>query len=122
MAAGSPSDSVEMKAMLDHTQELTTVLSSKPLAVAGVLVDKDFIHNEIFEEMLVDITAEGRSRILVEAVRQKIELAPAKFEEFLEILSQLTWTKDIAERLRSTKQSKFKLSGSILLSGTQWLV
>ena len=59
MAAGSSPDSVEMIAMLDHAQELTTVLSSKPLAVARVLVDRDFIHNEIFEEMLVDKTAEG---------------------------------------------------------------
>ena len=107
MAAGSPPDSVEMKAMLDHAQELTTVLSSKPLAVAGVLVDKGFIHNEILEEMLADKTAEGKSRTLVEAVRKKIELAPEKFEEFLEILSELIWTKDIAEKLRSTKQSKF---------------
>ena len=108
MAAGSPpdSDSVEMKAMLDHTQELTTVLSSKPLAVAEALVHKGFFRNEILEEIFVDKTVEGKSRILVEAARKKIELAPEKLEELLEILSEQTWTKDIAERLRSIKQSK----------------
>lgn len=121
MAAGSPPDSIEMKALLDHTQELSTVLSSKPLGVAETLVDKGFLLNEILEEMLVDKTAKGRSRILLEAVRQKIELAPEKFEKFLEILFEQTWTKDIAERLRATKQSKLDcvMCTSIRLLGNQ---
>lgn len=116
-------DTVEMKVMLGHTQELITVLSSKPLSVAETLVDTGFFRHEILDKILVNKTAEGRSCMLVGAVIQEIELAPKKFENFVEVLSEQTWTKDIAERLSSTKQCKLDcMCTNILLFGIQWLL
>ena len=96
----------ETKAIVAHAQELTVALSNKPLTMAGVLVDKEFISNDVLVQMLVHKTAEGKTAILVEAVKERIETAPERFEEFLHILLESSSTKEVAERLSSTRQSK----------------
>ena len=100
----------ETKAILAHAQELTVALSNKPLAMAEVLVDREFISNDVLAQMLVHKTAEGKAAILVEAVRESIETAPETFEKFIRILLESSSTKDVAERLSSTKQSKLRIA------------
>ena len=99
--------SPEMKTMITHSDELTTSLSTDPVCVAGALVGKKFIQNEVLLKMLGNDTPTGKAVILVEAVRKEIEMTPDKFSEFLEILSEQSWAKGIVESLRSTYQSEF---------------
>ena len=90
-----------------HSQELTTSLSTDTAWVARALVGKNFIQNEVLLEMLSDDTPTGKAAILVEAVRNEIEIVPEMFTEFLEILSEQSWAKEVVESLRSTYQSEF---------------
>ena len=108
-------DSPEWKTVLEFNDKLTTALSTDPLSVARTLVAKRFISSEIQAEMLLDSkTPRVKATILVEAVRNKIKVAPGKFEEFLHILSDQSWTKDIAEALQSEPyiSHSFNMAGS----------
>ena len=105
MMAFNPSP--EVKSILIRTPDLMTALSNEPLGVAGILLSKGFISGEIMSKLLVvSYTAKEKATILIEAVRNRIDISPAKFTEFLEILSQQTCAKEVAESLRSTYQSE----------------
>ena len=102
--------SPEVKSIIVRTHDLMTALSNEPLGVAGILLSKGFISSEIMSKMLiVSYTPTEKATILVEAVRNKIELAPTKFTELLEILSEQTCAKEAVESLRSTYQSELTL-------------
>ena len=93
-----------------RTHDLMVALSNEPLGVAGILLSKGFISGEIMSKMLiVSYTPTEKATILVEAVRNKIELAPSNFNELLHILSEVTYAKDLLESLRSTYQSELSL-------------
>jgi hypothetical protein len=82
-------------------------LSNELVGVAGILLGKGFISGEVMEKMLlVSYTPTEKAAILIEAVRNKIELAPSKFTELLDILSEQVCAKEVVERLRSTYQSE----------------
>ena len=99
--------SPEVKSILVRTHDLMTALSNEPLGVAGILLSKGFISSEIMSKMLVvSYTPTEKAIILIEAVRNKIELTPSKFTELLEILSEQTCAKEVVESLRSTYQCK----------------
>ncbi len=99
--------SPEVKSILKQTHDLTTALSNDPLGVAGILLGKELISEEVYSEMFVDLyTSARKAAILVRAVRNTIEIVPVKFQVFLEILSGQVCTKEVAERLRSTYQSE----------------
>ena len=101
----SINQSPEVKSILKQIPDLTTTLSNDPLGVAGILLSKELICEEVYSEMLIDsYTPAKKAAILVRAVRNTIEIAPAKF---LEILSeQQVCAKEVVERLRSTYQSE----------------
>ena len=103
--ASNPSP--EVKSILIRTHDLMAALSNEPLGMAGILLGKGFISSEIMSKMLiVSYTPTEKATILVEAVGNKIKLAPSKFSEFLEILSEVTCAQEVVESLRSTYQSK----------------
>jgi hypothetical protein len=53
-------------------------LSNEPLGVAGTLLSKGFISGEIMSKVLIiSYTPAEKAAILIEAVRNKIELARA---------------------------------------------
>ena len=54
----------------------------------------------------ISLTSTEQATILIEAVRNEIELAPSKFTELLEILSEVECAKEVVESLRSTYQSE----------------
>ena len=89
----------EMKTIITHTQELTTVLSSDPDLIAGALLSTKFIQDDSMLKILSGETPAGKAAILVEAVRNEIEVAPEKFSEFLDILSEQSWTKEVVESI-----------------------
>ena len=98
--------SPEVKAITTHTHALMLALSNEPLAVAGILLGKGFIPAEIMSKvLLVSYTPREKATILIETMRNNIELAPSKFTELLEILSDVTCAKEVVESLHSTYQS-----------------
>ena len=94
------------KSMVDHADELGTALSSEPMGVAGVLFDKNLIKNEVLQEMMEVDTPRARVDVLVQAVINLIAAAPEKFKEFLEIISDQSWGREVASKLHSTHQCK----------------
>ena len=99
--------SPELNAITIRTHDLMLALSNEPVGVAGTLLGKGFISNEVMSKMLdVAYTPTEKATILIEAVRNKIELAPSKFMELLDILSEVVCAKDIVESLRCTYQSE----------------
>ena len=100
--------SPEVKSILKQTPELTTALSNDSLGVAGILLSKELICEEVYSEMLIDsYTPAKKAAILVRAVRNMIEITPAKFQSFLEVLSEKqVCAQAVVERLRSTYQSE----------------
>ena len=104
----SLNQSPEVKSILNLTPELITALSNDPLGVAGILLSKELICEEVHSKMLVHCyTPAEKAAILVEAVKNTIKIAPHKFQCFLEILSeQQVCAREIVERLRSTYQSE----------------
>ena len=104
MAANPPP---EVKAITMRTHDLTTALSNEPLGVAGILLSKELISRDIWSKMLLhSYTPAEKAAILVEAVGNSIEIAPVKFQCFLEILSEQVCAKEVVEGLRSTYQSE----------------
>ena len=104
----SINQSPEVKSILKQIPDLTTALSNDSLGVAGRLLSKELICEEIYSEMFIDsYTSAKKAAILVRAVRNTIEVTPAKFQWFLEILSeQQVCAKEVAESLRSTYRSE----------------
>ena len=97
----------EVNSILIRTPDLMSALSNEPLEVAGTLLGKGFISGEVMSKMLVvSYTPTEKATILIEAVRNKIAVAPSKFTELLDILSEQICAKEIVESLRSTYQSE----------------
>ena len=103
----SINQSPEVKSILKQTYNLTIVLSNDSLGVAGKLLSKELICREVYSKMLIgSYTPAEKAAILVEAVGNTIEIAPDKFQCFLEILSEVVCAKEVVEKLRSTYQSE----------------
>ena len=99
--------SPEVKSILKQTYDLTTALSNDSLGVAGRLLSKELICREVCSKILIgSYTPAEKAAILVEAVGNTVEIAPVKFQCFLEILSEVVCAKEVVERLRSTYQSE----------------
>ena len=77
------------------------------MGVAQKLLSKGFVSEETMSKMLVPAyTSKEKAAILMEAVRNKIVLAPSKFSKLLDILSGVTCAKEVVETLRFTYQSE----------------
>ena len=87
--------------MLHCNDKLITALSADPQGIAGVLLAKGLIPENTEAQVRLCSTPREKATILVTTVRQRIELAPKRFQEFLDILSKQEWTKDIFEILQS---------------------
>ena len=110
--ASTPSP--EVKSIIVRTPELATAISSDLLAISHVLSNKELISTETLSKMvLTSYTPAEKATIVVEAVRSSIEIAPTKFEEFLQILSEQNMTESVVDGLRSTYQSKLSCGISI---------
>ena len=103
--ASNPSP--EVNVIIMRTHDLKIALSNEPVSVAGMLLSKGFISEETMSKMLVvSCTQTEKAALLIDSVRDKIELAPSKFMELLEILSEVPCVKEVVESLRSTYQSE----------------
>ena len=103
--AANPSPEVD--AILMRTHDLMRALSNEPVGVAGILLGKGFVCEETMSKMLiVSYTPNEKATILIEAVRNKIAVAPERFPELLEILSEQSCAKEVVKNLHSTHQSE----------------
>ena len=87
--------------MISCNDKLITALSADPQGIAGVLLTKGLIPENTEAQMRQCSTPREKATILVTTVRQRIEVAPKRFQEFLDILSKQEWTKDIMKMLQS---------------------
>ena len=103
--AANPSP--EVKAILKQTHDLTTALSNDSVGVAGILLSKELISSEVYSKvLLLTLTPTEKTAIMIESVRKIVEIAPEKFTEFVEALSDQACAKEVVEKLRSTYQSE----------------
>ena len=103
----SINQSPEIKSILKQTHDLTTALSNDPLGVAGILLSKELICRQVYSKMLIgSYTPAEKAAVLIEAVGNTVDVAPVKFQCFLEILSEVVSAKEVVERLRGTYQSE----------------
>ena len=86
--------------MLHHNDKLITVLSADPLGIAGILLAKGLIPENTAAQMQLRSTPHEKATILVTIIRQRVKVAPQRFQEFVGILSEQAWTKDIVEILQ----------------------
>ena len=87
--------------MLHCNDKLVTALSLDPESIAGVLLAKGLIPEITEAQMRQCFTPYEKATILVSSVRQMIEIAPKRFQEFLDILSEQVWSKSIMNVLQS---------------------
>ena len=87
--------------MLRCNDKLITALSLDPEGIAEVLLAKGLIPENTEAQVRQCSTPREKTTILVTTVRQRIEVAPKRFQEFLDILSKQEWTKDIMKVLQS---------------------
>ena len=102
-SAGQSSSSSEEphQVMVCCNDKLITALSSDPQGIAGVLLAKGLIPENTEAQMRQCSTPREKATILVATVRQRIEVAPKRFQDFIDILSKQEWTKDIMKVLQS---------------------
>ena len=101
------SASPEVKTITIRADDLTTALSNDPLGVAGILLSKGFISEDILLKIHETIsTSTEKATILTEAIRDKIGLVPTMFPDLLEILSGVSYVKEVVKGLRSTYDSE----------------
>ena len=95
------------KAMIRSHDKLVTAISADIITMSGVLVTKEFIPSEISSKMLLpNLTEQQKATILVNAVTNKINIAPKRFDELIKIFSEETCTKDIVDSLLSQVRHK----------------
>ena len=96
----TPSSEVKsITGKLSHV--LTIALSRDPLGVAGKLLNKGL-------KMLTTYIPAYKAAIVIAAVTKTIERSPAKFDDFLDILSEQICAREVVDSLRSTYECKLK--------------
>ena len=100
--------------MTTHSEELIMMfVANDPELITGVLFSTGFIQDDALLKLAGDDTPNGKAALLVEAVRKEIELAPKKFTEFLEILSENFLPVDVVDGLLATYQCEFSVNAKL---------
>ena len=95
------------KAMISSHDKLVTALSMDVIKMSGAFVEKEFITPEMSSKMLLsNFTEREKATILVNAITDKINIAPKRFDELVKIFSEQTCTKDIVDSLLSLIKHK----------------
>ena len=86
--------------MLRYNDKLVMALSADPLGIAIILLAKGLIPENTAAQMQLCSTPHEKACILVTVIRQRVGVAPKRFQDFVQVLSEQTWTKDIVEILQ----------------------
>ena len=104
MTTGSvgKSSGAAYKAMIRCHDKLVTAISPDVITISGILLAKEFIPSEISSKMLLpNFTPQEKATILVNAVTDKIKIAPKRFDDLIKTFSEQNCTKDIVLSLSS---------------------
>ena len=104
--------------LLRCNDKLIKALSLDPQDIAEVLLAKGLIPESTEAQMRQCSSPREKATILVTTVRQRIEIAPKRFYEFLDILSKQEWTQDILEILQSYSSTPLKRDVHLQLRNT----
>ena len=111
------SENKESRVILTYQDKLINVISADTWSIAGVLLEYEFISDEVSSKILrPSSTPHEKATILVSAIREKIKTDPKKFSELMRVFSEQVSTKNIAEMLQSAYQDKGKFSYSYSVS------
>ena len=117
------------KAMIHCHNKLVTAFSMDIITISGVLLAKEFIPREISSKMLLHpFTPQEKATILVNAITDKIRVAPRRFDELIQIFSEQDCTKDIVSSLKSqvrcdqSEEDKCDCDTEVIYSGQQYAV
>ncbi len=93
-------ENIEYLALLKCIVELTSEISADPLSVATALVAKGLIPEPVHTSLL-SLAKENnvKANELVSQVTNKIRTYPARFSDFLEVLQDSNWLKDVSNIL-----------------------
>ncbi len=112
--------------MIRCHKKLVTALSTDILSISGILLAKKFISESVYNKMrLPTITEEERASDLVMSITKKIQLAPGRFHELLNIFSEQTCTKDIVPSLsfhishEKSEDRKEDIDSGMIISANQ---
>ena len=95
----------EQKTMTKCYIQLVTALSLDILNISGHLLAKEFITEDVHAKMLNKATTESeKAHILATSLKDKIKVAPQRFDELLKLFSEQSSTKEILKILQSAYQ------------------
>ena len=97
----SSTTNVPHQIMLRCNDKLITALSLDPQGIAEVLLTKGLIPENTEAQVRQCSTPREKATILVTTVRHVVKISPEQFHVFLDILSNLAWTKSIMKVLQS---------------------
>ena len=102
-------DNEGYKAVIACHNKLVTALATDYLTVAGTLLARGFVSEELPAKMLLPhSTPIEKATILITAVRERIKVAPQQFPVLLSILSEHASTECVVKLLQSTYQGEIK--------------
>ena len=108
-AKSTVSENNESQTILIYQDQLINVISPDVVRIAGILMEYDFISDEIFGKLFhPSSTPQEKATVLVNAVREKIKTVPKRFPELIRVFSEQAPTKDIAEMLQTAYNEKSK--------------
>ena len=94
--------------MLRYNDKLVMALSADPLGIAIILLAKGLIPENTAAQMQSCSTPHEKACILVTVIRERVGVAPKRFQDFVQVLSEQTWTKDIMEILQPFINTELK--------------
>ena len=85
-----------------YQDQLINAITADSINIAGVLREHEIISDEVSGKILRPSSSpQEKATILVNAVREKIKIAPKRFPELMRVFSEQTSTKNIAEMFQS---------------------
>ncbi len=91
-------ENIEYLALTKCKMELTSEISADPLSVATLLVAKGLVPDSSLNFVqLQTVQKDEKASELVSQVTNKVKTFPLSFDEFLKVLGEFIWLKDILE-------------------------
>ena len=103
----STKENIEYTTLVELTADITSEIAADPLAISEKLRAKGFIAEAQHNAARSDgITDQEKASKLLEQVTRKVKLRRERFHEFVKILSEFMWLKDIVESIQEKLEHK----------------
>ena len=92
----------ELQTLIKCNEKLTQSLLNCSLSITTALLARGLISDVTEEEVhSTNSIPHVKAAVLVSAIRSKVKVYPKRFHDFVSVLREHSWTKDIAEDLQS---------------------